>query len=120
MLGAGINCRLGAREAEGIDQPWVDLEEVLGSTIDRNRLAALVIGRLHDACRTFGARGFGPFRQNWERRHVYHGQSVRLMTASATIAGTVAGVDSGGALRLIDARGDERVYHAGEISLRGA
>ncbi|BAU49924.1 biotin--acetyl-CoA-carboxylase ligase [Sulfurifustis variabilis] len=120
VLGAGINCRLGAREAEGIDQPWVDLEEVLGSTIDRNRLAALVIGRLHDACRTFGARGFGPFRQNWERRHVYHGQSVRLMTASATIAGTVAGVDSGGALRLIDARGDERVYHAGEISLRGA
>jgi BirA family biotin operon repressor/biotin-[acetyl-CoA-carboxylase] ligase len=120
VLGAGINCRVGEHEARGIDQPWVDLEEAMGAAVDRNRLAALVIARLHGACREFAASGFGPFREAWERRHVFHGQTVHLLTASATIAGTVAGVDAAGALRLVDPHGEERRYHAGEISLRGA
>lgn len=120
VLGAGVNCRLGEREARGIDQPWADLEEVMGSAVDRSRLAALVIARLYGVCQVYSARGFGPFREAWEQRHVFHGQTVRLTTATATITGSVAGVDGGGALRLIDANGEERLYHAGEISLRGA
>lgn len=120
VLGAGINCRIGEREARAIDQPWADLETVTGAPVDRNRLAALVIARLHAAGRIYAGSGFEPFRAAWERRHVYHGQTVRLVTASATITGTVAGVDGAGALRLVDARGGERVYHAGEISLRSA
>lgn len=120
VLGAGINCRVSEREARGIDQPWADLEEVMGSAIDRSRLAALVIARLYGACQLFAVKGFGHFHETWEQRHVYHGQTVRLMTSAATVTGTVAGVDVGGALRLIDAQGEERLYHAGEISLRGA
>lgn len=120
VLGAGINCRIDEREARDIDQPWADLEEVTGAAIDRNRLAASVIARLHAACRTFGERGFAPFRAAWEERHVYHGRPVRLLTPAGAVTGTVTGVDSGGALRLTDEEGAERLYHAGEISLRGA
>lgn len=119
VLGAGINCRIGERDAQAIDQPWVDLEELMASCVDRNRLAGIVIARLDAASRLFAERGFEPFREDWERHHVYQAKSVHLITPAGTVTGVVAGVDAGGALRLRDAEGEERVYYAGEISLRG-
>jgi BirA family biotin operon repressor/biotin-[acetyl-CoA-carboxylase] ligase len=120
VLGVGINVEIGAREAARIDQPWADLRAVTGAVPDRNRLAAGVIRELRRMFRAFAAEGLAAFRAEWEARHLYHGRAVRLLLADGEARGTVAGIDDSGALRVRDARGHERRFHSGEISVRGA
>jgi BirA family biotin operon repressor/biotin-[acetyl-CoA-carboxylase] ligase len=118
VLGVGINCHIAATEAKRIDQPWVDLQSIVGVTVDRNRLAAFVIDELHKMFRTFAERGLTAFHAEWERRHLYAGQRVFVHQGDARIDGIVEGVDGNGALRLRDAHGDARIVHSGEVSLR--
>jgi len=117
ILGVGINGYIGGDDAERIDQPWVDLRHIVGETPDRNRLAALVIRHLGRMFRTFADKGFAPFRDEWRRRHFYHGRRVRLIQGEREITGTVEDVDENGGLIVRHARG-RQVFHSGEISLR--
>ncbi|MEZ5584221.1 MAG: hypothetical protein R3F37_17050 [Candidatus Competibacteraceae bacterium] len=44
MAGFGVNITLPRQEAAVIDQPWVDLQEILdGEPISRNGLAAALV-----------------------------------------------------------------------------
>ena len=117
ILGVGINAHIGGEDAERIDQPWVDLHNIVGETPDRNRLAALVIGHLRRMFQTFAETGFAPFREEWRMRHLYHGRRVRLIQGEREILGTVEDVDENGGLIVRHARG-RQIFHSGEISLR--
>jgi hypothetical protein len=60
------------------------------------------------------------FAAEWQRRHAYQGKPVRLLLPDGeSVKGTVAGVDSTGALVLADGPRRAR-FLAGEISLRRA
>jgi BirA family biotin operon repressor/biotin-[acetyl-CoA-carboxylase] ligase len=119
VVGLGLNVQLDARDAERIDQPWVDLAEITGQVVDRNRLVALLIGDLVGVLRQFEAKGLASFKDEWQRYHYYSNKRVGLVRADApTLYGTVAGVDEQGALLLRDARGRMQAFHSGEISVR--
>jgi BirA family transcriptional regulator, biotin operon repressor / biotin---[acetyl-CoA-carboxylase] ligase len=118
VIGVGINAYLAPEDAKLIDQPWIDLREITGEVPDRNRLAALVISRLTDACRRYAAEGFASFLRDWEALHVFHRLPVRIVHGSYQEEGVVVGVDDTGSIRVRDSAGRERVFHSGEISLR--
>jgi BirA family biotin operon repressor/biotin-[acetyl-CoA-carboxylase] ligase len=120
VLGVGINGYLSKSDAARIDQPWVDLAQLTGSTVDRNRLAALVIVQLHAMFERFAAHGFVAFRDAWEARHLHHGKAVHLVQGEHAYHGTVTGIDDNGALLVRDARGQRRAFHSGDVSLRRA
>ncbi len=120
VLGVGLNGYISERDAAHIDQPWTDLHTITGGPVDRNRLAALVIRELRDMFQQFADKGLMAFRDEWQRRHLYHGRRVRLLAGEREIVGAVEGIDAHGALLLRDARGNTRAYHSGEISLRQA
>jgi BirA family biotin operon repressor/biotin-[acetyl-CoA-carboxylase] ligase len=120
VLGVGINGYIGEHDAARIDQPWTDLRSISGALPDRNWLAARVIAELRAMFQQFADKGLTAFRDEWQRRHLYHGRRVRLLAGAREIVGTVEGIDTHGALLLRDARGHARAYHSGEISLRGA
>jgi len=80
-------------------------------------LAALLRG-LVNTLDTFAQAGFAPLRQDWERWHLWQGQSVALLDdGQAHIRGICRGVDEAGALRLETADG-LRTLLAGDLSLR--
>jgi BirA family biotin operon repressor/biotin-[acetyl-CoA-carboxylase] ligase len=118
VLGVGINGYIAPREAARIDQPWVDLRAITGRTVERNRLAAFVIGELRAAFARFEREGFAAFRDDWQRHHLYHGRRVRLMQDERVFSGEVAGVDEHGALLLREAGGRTRAFYSGDVSLR--
>jgi BirA family biotin operon repressor/biotin-[acetyl-CoA-carboxylase] ligase len=118
VLGVGVNGFLSERDAARIDQPWTDLVRITGATVDRNRLAALVIRELRRMFEVFADKGLAAFRDEWQRRHLYHGRRVRLLAGEREIVGTVEGIDAHGALLLHNARGGTQAFHSGEISLR--
>jgi BirA family biotin operon repressor/biotin-[acetyl-CoA-carboxylase] ligase len=117
ILGIGINGYLSPQDAVRIDQPWVDLQGITGETTDRNRLAALVVRQLLGMFHQFEAKGFAPFREGWERRHLFHGRRVRLLQGEREFTGTAEGIDETGGLIIRHAR-NRRVFHSGEVSLR--
>lgn len=117
VLGVGVNGYIGSHDAAQIDQPWTDLHTITGKSVDRNRLAALILRELRHMFEVFADKGLAAFRDAWQRRHRYHGQRVRLLAGSREVAGTVEGIDDHGALLLRDARGVQ-AFHSGEISLR--
>jgi BirA family biotin operon repressor/biotin-[acetyl-CoA-carboxylase] ligase len=118
VVGIGINVRMTPDHGQAIDQPWVDLAEVLGDPrVCRNTLAALIADALIDAFERFGREGLTPFLALWDRFDAYRGEQVRLLLADREIRGRVLGIASDGALRL-DTAGGERRFHAGEVSLR--
>lgn len=119
VIGLGLNVRLEARDAARIDQPWVDLSEITGQAIDRDRLIALLIGEFVEVLRQFERAGFAPFKDEWQRHHYFSNKRVGLVSADASMLyGIVVGVDERGALLLRDVRGRVQTFHSGEISVR--
>jgi BirA family biotin operon repressor/biotin-[acetyl-CoA-carboxylase] ligase len=91
VVGVGINLRMPLNAARDIDQPWTDLSRS-GVSIERNRLAGVVVERLVRAL---------------ELHHEHE----------PVIRGVARGIDARGAL-LIEHDGMTRSYHAGEVSIR--
>jgi BirA family transcriptional regulator, biotin operon repressor / biotin---[acetyl-CoA-carboxylase] ligase len=118
VIGVGINICMGAAEAKQIDQPWVDVREILGKVPDRNRLGAYAIAEIRRICESYAVSGFEPFRAEWNARHAFHGSTVEWHDGARAGQGRVVGTDADGALRIRDNAGEERVFHSGEISLR--
>ena len=123
VVGVGLNVRLPAEIRRDIEQPVSDLTTVAGRgapAIDRNHLLARVSLELASTLDAYARAGFPPFAAEWQRRHAYQGKPVKLLLPDgASVKGTVAGVDSTGALVLADGPRRAR-FLAGEISLRRA
>jgi len=123
VVGVGLNIRLPQAIKRDIAQPVSDLATVAGRgapPIDRNKLLARLVCELSASLSQYAAQGFMPFAAEWQRRHAYQGKPVRLLLPDGEqVKGTVAGVDSTGALVLADGPRRSR-FLAGEISLRRA
>jgi BirA family transcriptional regulator, biotin operon repressor / biotin---[acetyl-CoA-carboxylase] ligase len=123
VVGVGLNVRLPQTIKRDMAHPVSDLAAVAGrgaAPIDRNHLLARLTVELATTLGTYGQAGFAPFAVEWQRRHAYQGKQVKLLLPDgASVKGTVAGVDSTGALVLADGPRRAR-FLAGEISLRRA
>ena len=119
ILGVGINGFISREDAGHIDQPWIDLQSITGVAVDRNRLAALVMCQLLNMFHLFTAKGFTPFREEWQKRHLFHGRRVRLIQGDREFSGTAEGIDETGGLVIRHAR-NRQVFHSGEVSLRSS
>lgn len=117
VIGIGVNLELPDGAASDIDQPWADLSQC-GVSVDRNRLAALIVEALMAALETFMRDGLVAFAAEWDRFDLIAGRTVELQhDHEKRIAGVARGIDSRGAL-LIDQDGDTRSFYAGEVSVR--
>lgn len=119
VAGVGLNVALPPPAAVAIDQPWVDLREILGAEpISRNRLAALLISELIETFVRFQDGGFADLAAEWAEFDRVAGRRVCLTLPNTTLIGIARGVDATGALLLETA--DRRLQSCvgGEISLR--
>lgn len=123
IVGIGINVGMTVESQDIIDQPWVELEQIVGCKIDRNRIAAAVVSEVLPLLACYEDRGFSAFRQEWQGLDAFAGQAVELVAGSKTISGVARGVSGNGALLLEqvaegDGPGHISEYSGGEISLR--
>jgi BirA family biotin operon repressor/biotin-[acetyl-CoA-carboxylase] ligase len=115
VIGIGLNVTMP--EQENIDQPWVDLSQIVGGQIDRNTLSANLITALRDKLVHFENDGFAPFIQNWQYRHVYQDKPVRLINGKHIQKGVCRGIDQRGGI-LIENEDGITAHYGGEISVR--
>lgn len=118
VSGAGINMVMRHVESEVVNQGWINLQEA-GITIDRNTLAARMIGELRSALRIFEQEGLTPFLSRWEKLDNFIHRPVKLIIGDKEIYGISRGIDAQGAL-LLEQDGIIKPWVGGEISLRSA
>ncbi|WP_309265811.1 bifunctional biotin--[acetyl-CoA-carboxylase] ligase/biotin operon repressor BirA [Aeromonas salmonicida] len=117
VIGVGLNMAMPAREGERIDQAWSELRHIQPELVDRNLLAARMLGHLQQAMLTFEQQGLSHFVDDWNRLDHFAGRPVRLLMGEQEIRGIARGIDDRGALRLETSEGI-KFYLGGEISLR--
>ncbi|WCH22544.1 bifunctional biotin--[acetyl-CoA-carboxylase] ligase/biotin operon repressor BirA [Aeromonas salmonicida] len=117
VIGVGLNLAMPAREGERIDQAWSELRHIQPELVDRNLLAARMLGHLQQAMLTFEQQGLSHFVDDWNRLDHFAGRPVRLLMGEQEIRGIARGIDDRGALRLETSEGI-KFYLGGEISLR--
>lgn len=119
VAGVGLNVALPLQAALSIDQPWVDLQTIIGNAVgNRNALAALLISEVITAFTQFEKEGFDGFVAEWMFFDQMRGQRVRLQLPNGVVAGIYRGVDRTGALLLETSDGQVTAYLGGEIRLR--
>ncbi|MBT3060030.1 MAG: bifunctional biotin--[acetyl-CoA-carboxylase] ligase/biotin operon repressor BirA [gamma proteobacterium symbiont of Ctena orbiculata] len=119
VIGIGLNTRLDGH-GEDIDQPWIDLNSIPNiAPFTRNQLVSRLIRHLRDVIGEYQAGGLESFIEEWHRHDLLLGQQVVIRSHDREHAGEHLGIDGNGAIRL-HADGQERSFHAGEVSLRRA
>ncbi len=117
VIGLGVNVRMPATFAAEITQPWTDLDTLCGEQISRNAVVARILAALLPALDAFEQQGLAPFLARYAALDSLAGREVQVEEGGVLFAGTALGLADDGALRVrID--GSERVFHAGEVSVR--
>ena len=117
VIGIGLNVRMPAAVAAGIDQPWIDLA-ALGDPPPRNAVVARLLERLLPALYAFDAGGLAAFLPRHAAHDVLAGRAIRVHEAATTWDATALGIAEDGALRVRTGDGSERRVHAGDVSVR--
>lgn len=119
VAGVGVNVALPPATTPLIDQPWVDLQEILGGAHGaRNALAALLLSEWIETFARFQQDGFAELAAEWADFDQIAGRRVRLLLPNAVLTGVARGVDPTGALLLESDNGRIQRCLGGEISLR--
>ncbi|MGJ7901678.1 bifunctional biotin--[acetyl-CoA-carboxylase] ligase/biotin operon repressor BirA [Lysobacter sp. 1R34A] len=122
VIGLGLNVRMPASAAASIDQPWIDLSGLSGKhgthSVARDGVAAALLERLLPALDEFDLAGLAPFLDRYAAFDALAGQAISVHGADATHQGIALGLADDGALRVRLDDGEERRFHAGEVSVR--
>jgi len=117
VIGIGMNVNMGAFSPQVIDQPWVDLQTILGRYQERNRLAGILLSEVVLAVTEYQQTGLTSFLAEWRARDICRDCPVELHFPNSVQQGIARGIDDHGAF-LLETDGVIKPYHAGEVSLR--
>jgi len=115
VIGVGLNMAK-SKDKIKIDQPWIDLESIMGAKIERNYFTALVIDALFEVLNAVPDKQ-KELLQEWQSMDVLKGEEIEVHFADKVIQGKALGINPDGALRVLH-QGKELVCHSGEVSIR--
>lgn len=119
VFGLGLNVNSGSTAwPDELARRAVSLSQLTGSSLDLNRLAAALIGRVLLAYQKFRDGEHVPtFADLWNHFDVMRGEPVTLLEGGQKHHGVACGIDDEGALLLRDSRGRVQRFRAGEVSV---
>ena len=120
VIGLGVNVRMSADMAVGIDQPWIDLAALSEAPPTRNSVVVHLLKHMLPALADFDAEGLTGFLPRFATLDALAGRHVHIHEGTRTWTGTSLGIAADGALRVRDGEGRERQVHAADVSVRSA
>lgn len=116
IIGVGLNFNMSNSNIE-IDQPWCDLNSVLGKLPSRNKFAAQIIDNLIASIQLFESSGLDVFLESWNHYDVIQGKSIMIKKSDSVEQGIARGIDQTGAL-LVEQNGKMSPLYSGDVSIR--
>ncbi len=119
VVGIGININMPKIAAEGIDQPWTDLNSHTTVKIDRNEFSVILLKELDNVMQEYRINKLNNLADEWNNNNAYKGKVVNIIGIKDSKSGKCIGIDQTGALLIeeIKTKGTFRVF-GGEVSLR--
>ncbi len=120
VIGLGLNGYLPAKQAQSIEQPWVDLDSIMEQPFHgiRNQLAAELINQILRVVNDFESTGLSPYINEWRQYDCMKGMPADLFMGDQVFRGIVEGIDEQGMILLKDDAGNIRPFASGEVSFR--
>jgi BirA family biotin operon repressor/biotin-[acetyl-CoA-carboxylase] ligase len=121
ILGIGVNVNWRKEDfPPDLRETATSLQAERGEEISRAAAAAGLFRELEEEYISFLREGFSArMREEWNRLSWVNGKQVTLRSPEGTISGRALGLDTDGALLLLDGEGIPRRFIAGDVSLRG-
>ena len=121
VIGIGLNLNKAMKTnnidiTKTIDQPWIDLETILGDKVDRNYFAGLLIETLFDILNLVPDKQ-NELLQEWQSMDVLKGKEIEVHFPDKVIQGKALGINQDGALKVLH-ENKEFICHSGEVSIR--
>ncbi len=117
-IGIGINWDMPEKFSKEINQPWINLLDILSKKTDKTTMMANLLIELDQTIDQFINQGFDTFNKKWKTNSAFIGQPVTIKTHNGNIDGIEKGIDKNGAIRVQTSQG-EKSFYSGEVSLRG-
>ena len=117
ILGIGVNLNMTADQfPEDLRHPATSLLLEQGHPVCRAKFAAVMINELDRLYAEFLTHGFGPVREEWQRRCNANGRELLVSDGgSETLRGMFAGIDTDGALLIQRADGKTDRIISGDV-----
>lgn len=116
IIGIGLNVNMPEAILSQVDRPIISLEAILGSPLDRNKIAALLINHLAEALKQFNSQEFN-LQHEWQKHDFLRDKTITLQTGEGPIQGIAQGINGAGHLLVKLPSGEVKEYSAGEASL---
>ncbi len=100
VIGVGVNIHMPPEEGGAIDQPWIDMQTLMGKPVSRNRVGRRVLESLLIASMRFEREALMPFREVWSRLDILEGKGIELRHGASVHRGVAQGIDKRGRLLL--------------------
>lgn len=117
VIGLGLNIYLPLKATESIQQPWIDLEQILGETqVDRNQLTAILLNELIPILEGFSTENLPSYLEEWRSYDCMYNKTVTFHLTNQILKGVVNGINQEGLLLLTTEQGEMRTFASGELS----
>ncbi|MFZ3101079.1 MAG: biotin--[acetyl-CoA-carboxylase] ligase [Desulfitobacteriaceae bacterium] len=116
IIGIGVNANL-RREELSKDLMATTLQEIVGTKLDLNALAASILERLEEELTCLENQGFSSVRERWLQRAVGLGQGAVIQRGNQTFEGIIQGITADGELILRIGK-ENLTFSAGEVRVR--
>ncbi|BCG64211.1 MAG: BirA family transcriptional regulator, biotin operon repressor/biotin---[acetyl-CoA-carboxylase] ligase [Methyloprofundus sp.] len=130
VIGLGLNLFVGSADAAGIEQEWVDIQQIqkyyqqqTGSSepvVSRQQLVVTLLEQLLAITNNYTQQSFAQYCHAWRQYDCMQGQQVSLFMGDNKIDGTVLGINDAGLLLLRTEAGKVQSFASGEVSFRRA
>lgn len=118
VAGIGLNISMHDSQSSDIDQPWVNLKDIMEvEKISRNKLAAELVEQMVVILKDYPERRFSFYQKEWQEQDIMYNKPVCATSASGNKSGIAKGVDSDGNL-IFQSDDGLQIIHSGEVSLR--
>lgn len=116
-IGVGLNWDMHQNQGGVIDQPWVNLKDLLAVEMTRNQVLVNLLSGVDEAIERYLTKGFKGFYAEWKALSALILQPVSIHLAHSVVSGVEVGIEESGAIQIKTASGIE-TFHSGEVSLR--
>ncbi len=117
ILGIGVNLNMTAEQfPDDLRHPATSILLESGRPVGRSGFCAIMLNELDRLYADFRTHGFGPVREEWQRRCNAHGRELSVSDGgSEVVRGMFAGIDGSGALLVSGADGAISKILSGDV-----
>ncbi len=117
ILGIGVNLNMTAAQfPDDLRHPATSILLESGRPVGRSGFCAIMLNELDRLYADFRTHGFGPVREEWQRRCNAHGRELSVSDGgSEVVRGMFAGIDGSGALLVSGADGAISKILSGDV-----